>query len=289
MHTPDGFITGWICVVMLIISILAVSISVLRLRKDLSKSKAISLATVASIIFLGQMLNFPILEGTSGHLVGAAFALFVLGAEGAVVAMASVLMVQSLVFGDGGMLALGVNIFNMGIVGVYAANFARERLKKFGSLISAFSASWLSVLAGAISASVLLAISGTAEISAVLASMSFTHLIIGLGEGFITIALVSLFTNRLISPTWRVSLASLGVSFLVLAILVPFASGEPDGMERVAINLGFFEQQASLYDAPVPDYAVPALATVPYFAVVSAALLGTVFTYLVGYSIGRTW
>jgi cobalt/nickel transport system permease protein len=288
MHTPDGFVTGWICVVMLIISILAVLLSVLRLRKDFSKSKAISLATVASVIFLGQMLNFPVLAGTSGHLVGAAFALIILGVEGAVVAMAAVLLVQTLVFGDGGALALGVNIFNMGIVGIYAASFAKEKTKAFGGVISTFSASWVAVMAGAVSASLLLAASGTAEIFAVLSSMAFTHLIIGIGEGFITVVLVSIFANRLVTPSWRVSLATLGVSFLALAILVPFASGEPDGMERVAINLGFFGSQTSVYEAPVPDYAVPALAAVPYFAVVSAALLGTVFTYLVGYSVSRS-
>jgi cobalt/nickel transport system permease protein len=269
---------------MLLISLVSVGLSVIRLRMTMNKSKAIALATVASIIFLGQMLNFPVLEGTSGHLIGASFALIVLGTEGAIVAMASVLIVQTLVFGDGGILALGVNTFNMGIVGVYAAQFIRSRMESFNGMISAFSASWFSVFAASISASLLLALSGTAELIAVLGSMSFTHMMIGLGEGFITIAMVSLFTNRMASPGWRLSLATLGVSFLAVGLLLPFASGEPDGMERVAINLGFFEQQISIYEAPVPDYAVPLAAAFPYFAVVSAALLGTVFTYLVGYS-----
>ncbi len=283
MHTPDGFVTGWICILMMLISAVPVALALRNLRNGLSRSKAASIAAVAAIIFLGQMLNFPIADGTSGHLIGAAFALLMLGTEGAVIAMASVLLVQALVFGDGGMLALGVNMFNMGIIGIYSADLVLQRLRTFNSHIKAFVASWASVVAASIAASVQLALSGTVALGLVLPAMVFTHSIIGFGEGFLTILMLCIFVNRLENPTIRFSLGTSGAFFLIMALLLPFASSSPDGMEMVAINLGFFSSETTLYAAPLPEYALPMFATVPYLALASAALIGYILTFIFPY------
>ncbi|MFZ5500563.1 MAG: energy-coupling factor ABC transporter permease, partial [Candidatus Micrarchaeota archaeon] len=97
MHTPDGFITGWICFLLLSLSALPVILALRNLGRSMTRQKALTLGVVAAVIFMAQMLNFPIGSGTSGHLLGGALALIVLGVDGAVVVMATVLLVQALV------------------------------------------------------------------------------------------------------------------------------------------------------------------------------------------------
>ncbi|NYZ74034.1 energy-coupling factor ABC transporter permease, partial [Candidatus Micrarchaeota archaeon] len=121
MHTPDGFLTSWICVVMLLLSLLPLLLALRNLRQSMTREKTLKYAMLAVVIFAAQMLNFPVAGGTSGHFVGAALAVMLFGVDAAVLIMSSVLIVQALAFGDGGMLTLGANIWNMAIVGGYAA------------------------------------------------------------------------------------------------------------------------------------------------------------------------
>ena len=281
MHTPDGLITGWICIAMILISAIPVALAIKNLQK--SKSRITAIATVTAIIFLAQMFNFPIENGTSGHLIGATLALLILGLDGAIIAMASVLVIQTLVFGDGGLLAIGANIFNMGIVSVYASHFVMRSVNA-NDHIRTFLASWTSVLAGAFTLSLQLALSGTVALSLVLPAMLLTHSMIGFAEGFLTILLASMVANRLRNPTIRTSIGISGISLLVLAAIIPFASGEPDGFEMISINYGFFGAQAPVYSAPVPDYAVPLLASTPYLATVLAAGIGYILSFTLPYS-----
>jgi cobalt/nickel transport system permease protein len=236
------------------------------------------IGVVAVIIFLAQMLNFPIASGTSGHLIGASFALLILGVDAAVIAMALVLLVQTLVFGDGGTLAIGANIFNMGIIGVYAADFAYKRINIERNM-KIFVASLASVVAASAICALELAASGTSMLWPVLQSMTFTHVLIGLGEGLMTVALVGIFYSRLENITMRTALGTTGIAFLVLAVALPFASGSPDGLERVAIDLGFFGNAVEIYSAPFQDYSVSVLGTIPYLASLSAALAGSVLLF----------
>lgn len=283
MHTPDGFLTGWVCVLMLLLSLIPIALAVRSLRKGLLKAH--SIAAVAVVIFLVQMLNFPIAGGTSGHLIGAVFALVILGVEGAVIAMAAVLLLQAVVFGDGGMLALGANIFNMGILSVYSANFVMQRLEAERH-VKIFLASWASIIAASAAASIQLALSGTIALGLVLPAMLVTHSVIGIGEGLLTVLILAIVANSLKNPSLRLSLGISGASFLVIALLLPFASESPDGLERIAINLGFFAKQLTLYSAPLADYALPLFA-VPYLAVASAALIGSALVFTLAYLSAR--
>ncbi|MBN1169961.1 energy-coupling factor ABC transporter permease [Candidatus Micrarchaeota archaeon] len=280
MHTPDGFLTDGICLLMIFISAVPLALAIKNVRKN--RPAIAPIATVAAIIFLAQMFNFPIESGTSGHLIGATFALLILGIDGAIIAMASVLLVQTLVFGDGGLFAVGANIFNMGVVGIYSSHFIMQwtTVKRH---VRIFIASVLSVLAAASAVSIQLALSGTVVFSMVVPAMLFTHSMIGIGEGFLTILLVSIFSNRLRIPGIRTALGLSGMAFLALAAIIPFASDNPDGLEKIAIDYGFFESQTLFYSAPIPEYSVPLIASA-WIATVSAAAIGAILSFMLPYS-----
>jgi cobalt/nickel transport system permease protein len=249
MHTPDGFLTSWVCYALLTLIVLPLLLALNNLRKNFTPAIGNKIATVAAVIFIAQMLNFPIASGTSGHLIGAAFAVLVLGTEGAVIALATVLLVQAIVFGDGGMLVLGANIFNMGIVAVYAAAFAVKRFRSNNQFIKTMVVSWISVLAASISCTILLAVSGTVALIPALIAMVSVHAIIGIGEGLLTYVLAATTDWKNFLP--KKSIAIIGIGFLALAVLLPLASADPDGLEAVSLRLGFFNKAMTLYSAPV--------------------------------------
>jgi cobalt/nickel transport system permease protein len=278
MHTPDGLLTSWVCVAMMLASLVPILLALNNLRRDMTKDKALKLASVAAIIFAGQMLNFPIGGGTSGHLIGAAFAFIALGLDGAIIAVSVVLALQAVVFGDGGMLAFGANAFNMAIVGVYAARFAYARW-------GAFAASWLSVVAASISCAALLVASGAPLVAFM--AMGLTHALIGIGEGLITVLLLEAYWNRNVSLSQGLGRITLAVSFIGLAALLPFASSAPDGLEKVALDLGFYANAATLYEAPMPDYAFAEGALGPYLSALLAGVLGTAAAFALAYAIAH--
>jgi cobalt/nickel transport system permease protein len=167
-------------------------------NKKLGEKHIPLMGILAAFIFAAQMLNFPVAGGTSGHLIGAALAAILLGPWAAVIIMSAVLIAQSLIFQDGGLLALGANIFNMGIVASFTAYFVYRLVGGFrtvalkGKLAAAFTAAWASVLAASLAASIELAVSGTAPFGIVLPAMAGIHALIGIGEGLITIAILSM-------------------------------------------------------------------------------------------------
>ncbi len=265
MHTPDGFITSWICVLMLALSALPVLVALKRLER----SRIPMIAGVASLIFLAQMINFPISGFSSGHLIGAGLAVALLGLDAAIIAMAMVLVVQTFVFGDGGALALGVNIFTMGISAVYAASFVYEKTG------SRFLSSSFSVVAAASVLSVLLAMSGVGSFVDIAFAMLAVHAIIALAEGALTHALLS------VSPM-RITAGTVGIALALTAVLIPLSSGNPDGLETVSLHLGFFDKAVEVYEAPLAGYLVPL--ALPYLGSVLAAAIGIIFTYVIPYS-----
>ena len=153
---------------------------------------------LAAFIFAAQMLNFPVAGGTSGHVIGAALAAILLGPWAAVLIMSCVLIAQSLIFQDGGLLALGANIFNMGIVASFGAYYIYKLFtwmlgpSRKGTLVSGFAAAWFSVFLASLFCAVELAISGSSPFGVVLPAMAGVHALIGIGEGLITGAVLSL-------------------------------------------------------------------------------------------------
>jgi len=285
MHTPDGFLTGWICIVLLAVSAISIAYAFRSLRQIITKEKAMQMALLAAVIFAAQMLNFPIADGTSGHLIGAALAAILLGPEAAVIILASVLLVQTFIFGDGGLFAIGVNIFNMGVVASYSANYVYLRLKSMSNSIAVIAASWFSVFAASIAVSIELAVSGTIGFLPVLYTMCTTHALIGMGEGLITLGLISYFYSRSPDISYQYATYTTALAFLLLAVSLPFVSEYPDGLERVAMNLGFFEKAIEIYSAPLQDYTL--FASESYLFVLGAGILGMLATFTVTYGISK--
>jgi len=198
MHIPDGFISTPVAVTGIAVAVGSVACAVKVTNKKMGEKQIPMMGVLAAFIFAAQMLNFPIIGGTSGHLLGAALAAIFLGPWAGMLIMTCVLIVQSLIFQDGGLLALGVNIVNMGIVPCFVGYYLYRgvaplfRNRKVGVMLGGGLAGWLTVVLSAVSCALELAISGTAPLNVVLPSMAGVYAVIGVGEGFITAAVLAL-------------------------------------------------------------------------------------------------
>ena len=167
MHIPDGFLSVAVSGILWVVSLVFIFIALKKAGKEIDESRLPLVGVLAAAIFAGQMLNFAVAGGTSGHLLGAALAVLLVGPWPAVLVMTSVVTVQALVFQDGGVLTLGANLFNMAVVGVVVAYFVSNLFKRwFGdkrwaTLLTAFAAGWFSIFIAALAASLELALSGT--------------------------------------------------------------------------------------------------------------------------------
>ena len=198
MHIPDGFLSVSTVAATYVVSAGGLANAVRIANKKIGEKQVPLMGVLAAFIFAAQMLNFPVAGGTSGHIIGAALAAILIGPWGAVIIMAAVLMAQSLIFQDGGLLALGANIFNMGIIASFSAYYIYRLVETlFGSsvkakLIGGFAAGWASVFLAAIVCALELAISGASPLRAVMPAMAGVHALIGIGEGLITVAVLRL-------------------------------------------------------------------------------------------------
>lgn len=153
---------------------------------------------VAAIVFAGQMFNFPIGSGTSGHLIGGVFASVILGPFAGAIVIATVLAVQMLFFADGGLLAVGANIINMALFGTIVAFYVYFCLRKIvPEWLAITAAAWASVLLASFACALELAFSGTVPFGQVIPAMLQVHMIIGIAEALITLALVKIFRAKL--------------------------------------------------------------------------------------------
>jgi len=194
MHIPDGFINLPVSSIFILLSLIGIAFSLRGAQKQLSEKSAPLAGLTSVFVFAVQMLNFPVAAGTSGHLLGGALAAVLVGPYAASLAITVVLLIQGFLFADGGLTAIGLNIFNMSIIGVWVGfgifTVAQKLLPKNKSsvaLASAFAA-FLSVPAAAAGFVLQYAFGATATYSlgTVLAAMLGTHFLIGIGEAIIT-------------------------------------------------------------------------------------------------------
>jgi len=194
MHIPDGFIDLPTSAVFAAASAGAIAYSLAGARKQLDEKSAPLAGLTAVFIFAVQMLNFPVAAGTSGHLLGGALAAVLVGPYAATLALTVVLLMQGFLFADGGLSAIGLNVFNMGVLGVWCGYavflLVRKVLPKNKSSISIAAAAGglISVPIAAVGFVIQYAIGATAtfSVSAVLSAMVGTHILIGIGEAIIT-------------------------------------------------------------------------------------------------------
>lgn len=258
MHIPDGWLDLGVLLLAWSITLITLSISVSKIKTQLDKIS--NIGAIASVIFVAQMFNFPIVGGTTGHLLGGALAVYVVGLPGAIVAMFSVLFVQAFVFADGGIIALGVNMLNMGIVTSLVAytikNIStRDNISNLEYYSRVFLSAFLSVSIASIFATFELIFSNKATLSAALPLVLGYHVIIGFFEGILTVGIiyylkVSEFPieSQTIIPEKSSLLETLkstnkglfGFGFLLLFLsgLSLFAFPGPDGLESASQQLG---------------------------------------------------
>lgn len=198
MHIPDGLLNVATVATTCVVSAGGVGNAVRIANKKLGEKQVPLMGILAAFIFAAQMLNFPVVGGTSGHFLGAALAAILLGPWAAVLIMSCVLIAQCLIFQDGGLLALGANIFNMGIVASFSAYYIYRLVtwlmgsNRRGTLVGGFAAAWISVFLASIFCAIELAVSGTSPLGVVLPAMAGVHALIGIGEGLITTAVLGL-------------------------------------------------------------------------------------------------
>ena len=201
MHIPDGFIDLKTVITTGVLSTGGLAVSIFNVKK-IFKAKVIAMMGVtAALIFALQMINFTIPGGTSGHLLGGALVAILLGPFAGSIVLTVVLIVQALVFMDGGIVALGSNVFNMAICGVLSAYLIyyllqKISLKKWLFYTSVAAASWLSVVFASFMAALELGISGTYDMGVTVKAMVLVHMVIGVGEAAITTAIIA-FINRI--------------------------------------------------------------------------------------------
>ena len=293
MHIPDGFLSVLVSVVFWALSILAIGYSLRRLGKDMDERQVPMMGVLAAAIFAGQMLNFAVAGGTSGHLLGATLATVLLGPWAAVLVMTCVVGIQALVFQDGGLLAMGANIFNMGVIGVFVAYTVYQTVQKlargksWGIFVGGFAAAWLSIVIAALAAALQLALSGTSPANIAVPAMAGIHAIIGIGEGLITLgALAFIAATRPDLVKKRETGAAQGklvwivglVIALFLAIASPLASSHPDGLEWVAEQKGYLDAaQGSVYQI-LPDYLFPGVKN-ESLATILAGIFGIILAF----------
>ena len=302
MHIPDGFLSTLVSLLLWLVTILVVGYALKRVSADLGERQVPLMGVLAATIFAGQMLNFTVIGGTSGHLMGAAIATILLGPWAAILVMTCVVAIQALIFQDGGLLVLGANIFNMGIVGVLVSYFTYYTVKRlaggrsWGTWVGGFTAAWLSIFIASLAVALQLAFSNTSPADLAIPAMAVIHALIGIGEGLITVGALAFVHSTRPDLTSGGTQAAVGgrlvwaaglLIALALAIASPLASAFPDGLERVAEQQGFLETaRGPLYNL-IPDYALPGVSN-EALATILAGIIGTLIVFFVALAVAYT-
>lgn len=263
MHIPDGFLATPVWAALDVAALPAAGFLARRAQRGLEQSQVPLLGVMGAFVFAAQMINFPVGLGTSGHLVGAALLAYTLGPAAASVTLIAILAVQALIFQDGGILSLGANVVNMALAGVLAGYLPfhlwgsgrwRKQAIFFGGLFS--------VMVSAALALGELLLSGVPMPAAALRISLGLFLVSGLLEGAITLAVMRALET--IQPDFirrpgsnaRV-LGWIGMAAVLLALGgVLIASAYPDGIWKLAGDIGIATRARSLVAAPLADYQV---------------------------------
>jgi cobalt/nickel transport system permease protein len=196
VHIPDGFLANRIAVSMDVVSGLSILYAARRAKVDLSGRMVPIMGVLGAFVFAAQMLNFPVLGGTSGHLVGGALLAILLGPMTGFLTMATVVIAQALFLQDGGLIALGANVFNIGAVTCFGG-YALFKLLGGGAaggkrmLFAGFVAGWGSLLASSACCALQMGLSGAIPLRIGLTTMLGYHAIVGVVEGMLTAGVMS--------------------------------------------------------------------------------------------------
>ena len=193
MHMSDGIVNAPVSLAFGVVAVVGLAFCVARARRDLDDRTAPLAGLVAAFVFAVQMLNFPVLPGVSGHLLGGALTAILVGPYVGALCVAIVLALQALLFADGGLSALGTNITNMALIGTFVGFAVAVALRplarrsRAGLLVTAFVAAWVNVVVASLGFVLEYALGGQGlALHTVFGLMTGLHALIGIGEGLIT-------------------------------------------------------------------------------------------------------
>jgi cobalt/nickel transport system permease protein len=260
MHIPDNFLSTPVWATLDAVSVPMVGLMVKRASRELQDARIPLLGVMGAFVFAAQMINFPVGVGTSGHLVGGALLAATLGAAPATIVMTAIIAIQAFVFQDGGVLALGANIFNMAVMGVLAAYLPLSMWGASRRRLAIFAGAFLSVIVSASLALGELLISGVAMPRALILVSLALFAVSALIEGAITISVVEAIEK--LNPglvqkpdvsNARAITALGGVALLLGLAGFAWASTSPDGIQKLGLELGLTSN--TRYRAPLAEYA----------------------------------
>jgi cobalt/nickel transport system permease protein len=291
MHIPDGFLSIPVWGTMDAIAVPSIAYIARRAQREFDHHKIPLMGVMGAFIFAAQMINFPVGNGTSGHLVGGALLSFTLGPAAASIVMTAILATQALVFQDGGLLALGTNVFNMAIAGVLAGYLPYWLLR--GRKAGVFLGGTLSLLVSASLALGELLQSGVKMPRAVLAVSIGLFLVSALIEGAITLAVMQAleriqpgFARKPQGVRGGGALALGGAALGLAGVGVFIASQRPDGIERLALETGIASHARSFVSSPLAEYKLQILSS-PFLTKSLAGIIGLVVIYILCLGISR--
>ncbi len=263
MHIPDAVLSPPVALATGCVGVCGFAYSLRRVERESGDRTVVLMGMMSAFLFAAQMVKFPVFPGVAGHLLGGVLAGVLLGPWAGTAVIGVVLLVQCLLFGDGGVTALGANFFNMGIVGALGGYAIYDPIRRAiggrnGVLIGAMVAAWISVILGAGAFAIELSLGGTGAFFTVLGWMTLIHAGIGVGEAIITGLVVRFLlvtrpdliygSDKSASPATRwgqVAIAGLAASLAVAVFAAPFASEWPDGLEHVGAKLGFLKEDVA--------------------------------------------
>ena len=303
MHIPDGFLSSGVAVTTWAVAALGVAVALRAEQRDPEPMPAGMLGATAAFVFAAQMINLPVAPGTSGHLVGAALAVVLLGPWRALIVMTIVLAVQALLFQDGGLSALGANIIDMGlgcVLTAYAmvALVTRGRRSPRAHVVAGVLAAFAATLVGATLTSIWLGLSGLYPFSGIIPVMLVTHVAIGLLEAALTGAILVTVVR------WRPDLIKgvyaegrpgnpvavvagiVGMAVGIAAFLSPFTSTLPDGLASAAQRLGFATRAEAAWRAPMPELVTSFVASARIATAIAGAI-GTLVVVCIAWVVSR--
>lgn len=284
MHIPDAILDTPVWAAMSVASVPAVGWMARKAKLDVDESRLPLLGVMGAFVFAAQMVNFPVGVGTSGHLLGGALLAITLGPAAAAIVMTAILAVQALVFQDGGILALGANVFNMAILGVLAGYLPYHFWGGTSWRRAAiFAGGVLSVLTGGCLALAQVFVSGwKMPISLITLSLAL-FMVTAAIEGAITLAVFEAIER--LNPRWVATpgghqrtwglLAALALFLTLVGVL--FASGAPDVLDHLLRSIGTPESAAS---GPFADYEWQAM-NATWLRKAGAGLFGLILIYAV--------
>lgn len=239
MHIPGSLLQNTVCTATLVISAASLVAAVHFAGKAKDRPSAVRFGAITALIFAAQMMNFPIMSGVSGHLLGGVLAAALLGVPFGVMAVGLVVAVQALLLGDGGIDALGSNLLNMAVLGAGMGGALYTGLRaRWPGAFSMAIAAWGSVMLAALAVSLELALGGRVTFLEVAPAMLGVHALIGVGEAVLSVLLYVLLSTGITPANARAGgMAPLGFA-AVLVLFSPLASALPDGLEWVAAQQG---------------------------------------------------